>query len=337
MGKLSDFKQNLKTNTQSETVTENIPVRFIEFIDNNTGIKGIRLDTKEEVTVYLRDISTKDQPAQQGAKKRPEFVDFVKGKYKAEPNRTVFVIESSYKDKNDPSKYFGRWIKLASKNPEEAKVVIVYSSLAFIKRENAETIFTKTVFPKTMVEVTSEDELKHALLTCLTPKAPGSNPFAVIKLTDNNTKEVETVEVYSARVEREDDIPGKKTADALYSYENFMTKSPQSQMIKEFISDPDITIEVMTGAILYPGSMTKEQMLKSHVNSKKILQSAFYVNRPTSTEEGSSEDVAHEIGYVKCILATRVHADETPYFTFIKPIVNFPTSISIKDIKKDTV
>lgn len=337
MGKLADFKQTLKpVGTETLMKTENIPVKLLEFIDNDTGIQGIRLDTKEEVKVYLRDIDSKDQAPAQGAKKRPEFADFVKGKNKVEPGKAVFVIESSYKDKNDPNVYHGRWIKLVSKDPEETKVSIVMASLLFFQKENNETIFSKTVFPQLTKVVHDESELRAALVANLVPKAPGSNPFSVIKLIDNTTSEVETVEVYSVKVDREDDIPGKKTGDAELSYENFINKSPHSKLVLEFMNDPEITIEVLPGAIIYPGNMTKEQIVKSHPNSKKILKSSYYVKKAQPTEEEAGEDSGvPEIGYIKCVLATRSHADGTPYFTFIKPILNYANATSIKDIKKE--
>lgn len=337
MGKLSDFKQTLKpTSTDGVMKTENIPVKLLEFIENGKGIRGTRLDTKEDVTVFLRDIDTKDQAPAQGAKKRPEFVDYIKGKNKVEPGKAVFVIESAYKDKNDPNIYHGRWIKLVSKDPEETKVVIVMASLLFLQKENNETIFSKTLFPQTSKIVHDESELKAALVANLVPRAPGSNPFSVIKLIDNTTGEVETVEVYSVKVDREDDIPGKKTGDAELSYENFITKSPHSKLVLEFLNDPDITIEVIMGSVIYPGNMTKEQMVKSHPNSKKILKSSYYVKKPEADENAEEESGVPEIGYLKCVLATRSHADGTPYFTFIKPILNYANATSVKDIKKES-
>ncbi len=179
----------------------------------------------------------------------------------------------------------------------------------------------------------------------LTPTAPGSTPFVYIRITDDEG-DVEVLSVLSKRVEREDGL-GKKAADGEESADEFL-ESEKSELVKMLIEDPDVKIEVFPARALFPGTATKDKMLDAHPNAKKVLQESFYIKlnnkdavKGEEVEEGANEQEEAnetqssypEIGFLKCCIAVRSHADGTPYFTHVKPLRPFDQAVSVKTIK----
>lgn len=314
-----------KSDNTTKVKPLNLPVKCIGY--EGEFLLGIRLDTNEEIKIKLVKIEQKENSKY----KRVEIVEFSnpKHKYHAVPGQAVFIAESCYLLSDNI--YSSRWLKVISPDPLIGKVDIYQCSLISFKRKISEdvtneTIMVKIAFPEKAKIVNSNEELEKILSVLLNPKSVGSNPFCYVRIKDNNSDDVESVEVTPQRTDREDGL-GKKCVDGVISAKNFM-ESNDSKMIRDLLDSAsgEISVDVIPCAIIYPGPATKEKMIDIHPNAKKIFEEAFYIK--SELEEGAYP----EVGYLKCTLVTRKHADGTSYFTFVKPIHQFVESTRAKDL-----
>jgi hypothetical protein len=331
MGILDTYKkqnpeQFEKKENYSGSQTENIPVKVMSY-DNNKVI-GVRLDTKEEVIVKLKNI----EQAENSKYKRPEIEDFANPKHKryVKPQEGVILFESA---KIEDGVYLSRWANCISSNPTETAVHILNCSLIFGKKkvgnEEEEWVQVRILFPEKKKKVSNIDELTNALLVMLSPNGVGSNPVAHIIINDGSEKE--HIQVSNKRVEREDGL-GKCAATGQDSTNEFLN-SDNSLIIKDLIDNPELEISVIPGRIVYPGQATKEKMIELHPNAKRILKESFFIKKEKKDGEDGFEksNGFQEAGYVKCSIATRRHADGAQYITHIRPIDSFPTASSVKE------
>jgi hypothetical protein len=333
MGILSRYKEEHPELAKSEKGTDsrtntpplNLPVKCTGY--DGEFILGVRLDTKEEIKIKLRPI---DQNASSRFK-RIEVEEFAnpKSKHHAKPGFATFVAESCYHEKENV--YNSRWVKIISEDQQKTAIYIVNASYVSIKKNDGETevIFVKTSYPEKAKLVSSVDDLENTLAVMLQPKSIGSNPFVHVRITDINANEVEYFDVIPQKVEREDGL-GKKCVEGATSAHNFIN-SDDSKMIRDLLTEsPElISVEVIPAAVIYPGSATKDNMVNSHPNAKKVLEESFHIKSKEEVQTGGRP----ENGYLKCILATRKHADGTSYFTFIKPIHQYTEPMSVKNLK----
>lgn len=312
----------------ASTAALNLPIKCLAY--DGDILVGTRLDTQEEIRIRLRDID--QNPTSKY--KRIEIKVFAdsKSKHHAVPGKAVFVAENCYHE--DGNNYSSRWLKVISADPQQTAVHVMNSSLVFIKKKDKDSdtinefIFARTVYPEKAKVVENLEELENALSSMLNPKHIGSNPFCYVRIKDKDSGEVEFVEVLPLRTEREDGN-GKKCVEGAKSAKNFLEAS-ESQMIRDLLSTSSdkVIVDVIPAAVIYPGSSTKENMVNSHPNAKKILEESFFIKSSEEEETGSRP----EIGYLKCIIATRKHADGTSYFTFMKPVQQFLKPTSVKNI-----
>lgn len=347
MGKLQKIKDEnpelFQKNINSENngaVVQNIPLKLEEYEDKY--FVGINLETKERIKIYLRDIEQKNISKQKKRKEIDDFQNQNDNKLYAEPGVSTLLFEGCYPDNKEPGVYSARWCNRISRNPQETRVMIVNCSLVFFKRKNEdgdeENILVRTIHPEKMKEVGNLETLEEDMSTMLSPVTPGSNPFVYIRITDDEG-DVEIIPVQPKRVEREDGL-GKTPAEGGESVEMFLN-SEKSELVKIFIEDPEVKIELIPARVIFPGTATKENMLDAHPNAKKILKEAFYIKANKSNEDEQdkedssgekSKNTYPELGFLKCCLAIRSHADGTPYFTHVRPIRPFEAATSVKDI-----
>lgn len=319
-----------QTKTEGSTPALNLPVKCVSY--EGEFLVGIRLDTQEEIKIRLKTIE--QNPTSKY--KRIEIPEFAnpKSKHHAVPGKATFVAENCYHEKENI--YNSRWLKVISADPLQTAIHVMNASLVFIRKKDGdainEFIFAKTAFPEKAKFVNSVAELESTLSVLLHPKNLGSNPFCYVRIKDNSSNEVEFVEVIPQRTEREDGN-GKKCVDGTVSAKHFM-ESVESQMIRDLLDKSttetdtyNVTVDVIPASVIYPGTSTKENMITNHPNAKKILEESFFIKSAQEVETGNRP----EVGYLKCIIATRKHADGTSYFTFIKPIQQFlePTSVKV--------
>jgi len=329
MGKLQQIKEenpnlfrSASSGDSNYVPPSNIPLR-LESYEGDKYFIGTNLETKEKMKIHLMDIEQKNATKQ---KRRPELPDFREPSNKnlyAEPGKAIMLFESCYPDRNEPEVYVSRWASRISSDPKETQIVIADASLVYGKKKNndaeEEYILLRTIHPTKATEVGDIDTLRSVMAKLLTPTAPGSTPFVYIRITDDEG-DVEVLSVLSKR---------------------------QSELVKMLIEDPDVKIEVFPARALFPGTATKDKMLDAHPNAKKVLQESFYIKLNNKDTEGSEEGEEMgeqnesneaqgnypEIGFLKCCIAVRSHADGTPYFTHVKPLRPFDQAVSVKTIK----
>lgn len=331
MGILSKYKEEHPELAKSAPKGDskesfNLPVKCMGY--EGEFLLGLRLDTQEEVKIRLRPIEQNPN----SRFKRIEITEFAnpKSKHYATPGQNIFVAETCYHEKDNV--FNSRWIKTISEDPMKTAVHIFNASYISIKKNDGnnenEIIFLRVVYPDKAKIVNSVDELESTLAGFLNPRTEGSNPFAYIRITDTTDNEVEVIDVLPKRVEREN--MGKRCVEGSISASEFIN-SDDSRMVRDLLENESevINVEVIPAAVIYPGSATKENMVNSHPNAKKVLEESFLIKAKTGEEENSTP----QQGYLKCILATRKHADGTSYFTFVKPIHLFKEPMSVKDIK----
>lgn len=312
--------------TEGSTPALNLPVKCVSY--EGEFLIGIRLDTQEEIKIRLKTIE--QNPTSKY--KRIEIPEFAnpKSKHHAAPGKATFVAENCYHEKENI--YNSRWLKVISADPQQTAIHVMNSSLVFIRKKDGdavnEFIFAKTAFPDKAKIINSAEELESTLSVMLHPKNIGSNPFCYVRIKDTVSGDVEFVEVIPQRTEREDGN-GKKCVDGTVSAKHFM-ESVESQMIRDLLHQEsnNVSVDVIPASVIYPGSSTKENMVNSHPNAKKILEESFFIKSSQEEETGNRP----EVGYLKCIIATRKHADGTSYFTFIKPVQQFLEPTSVKAI-----
>lgn len=313
-------KQKTEKGTTSSV---NLPVKCTGY--EGEYLLGVRLDTKEDIKIKLMPIEQNTNSKY----KRIEISDFEnkKSKHHAAPGSAVFIAETCYHVKDNI--YNSRWLKIISSDPLQTNVSIFNCSLiSFVRGEGDkqnEIIFAKLAFPERVKMINSVEEMESVISSLLNPKNVGSNPFCYVRIKDNETKDIEFVEVQPQRTEREDGL-GKKCVEGSESARVFM-ESNDSKMIRDLIETASdrVSVDIIPGSIVYPGNATKEKMIDAHPNAKKVLNESFYID---SAVEGARP----EIGYLNCVFATRKHADGTSYFTYIKPINNYMAATSVKDL-----
>ena len=269
--------------------------------------------------------------------------------------------------------FVSRWAATLDRDPKNTKAFVMLASLSHgVYTDKNDSSITnewfriKMLYPQPPKIVTNQTELEDALAESLSKKARGSNPEAIVRITDDEG-EREIISVFPKRVEIEEDGSKFKTVveDSRESVENFKTEQEAKfDMICAFLGDPDIKIEVISATVLYPGSATKEKLETQHESSKEISCRKFLCKKRWSSSRRRTCTNLHnlinlhnlmkrqmarkkqkarkknkpnqrfpEIGYHFCVVGTRSYADGTPYLTYIKPLFEYSEATSVKDIE----
>lgn len=351
MGKLADFKNNnpdvFKTQATSNSGTpqekENMPIKVTGYelggtLDTNF-IVGERIDTKEIVKVRLEEI----EQSSSSKYKRIEISDFAnKSSRKHYVKEGCPMVFENAKRSPDGS-YVARWAVVLDRDPDGTKVIVMNSSLRSGTREKdgvkQEWFQIQALIPSQPKQVTSQEEFDTLVAKQLKPNFSGSNPQTFVRIKDEDGETL-VIDLKPLRVEVEED--GKKykraASEGLDSLNHFKNTNPeQYDMIMSFVTDTDVSVELIPGATLYPGTATKEKMEAMHKSTKQILLGSFHVKEDNEDSEEGEENRFPKIGFLPCVLATRMYPDGTPYLTYIRPLKLFDTALSIEDIEKVTV
>ncbi len=367
MGKLDSYKKanpeafNAKkasTSGSNQTPVMNMLIKITEYdiggtLDTNYVV-GKRMDTGEIIKARLKEIE------QKGKYKRVEISDFFNPKHKRHVGAGNYMVLEGTTEESDGI-FVSRWAATLDRDPKNTKAFVMLASLnhgVYTDKNDPsiknEWFRIRMLYPQPPKTVTSQTELEDALAESLSKKARGSNPEAIVRITDDEG-EREIISVFPKRVEIEEDGNKFKTVveDSRESVENFKTEQEAKfDMICAFLGDPDIKIEVISATVLYPGSATKEKLETQHESSKKYLVESFYVKKggaaaveepaqpnqpaqPNDEEQKEEEPKPRfpEIGYHFCVVGTRSYADGTPYLTYIKPLFEYSEATSVKDIE----
>lgn len=353
MGKLDSYKKNNPNEFKSQSQQgERKPV--VNLLVKITGyelggtietnyVLGTRVDTGEEVKVRLREIEQNNKSGYS----RIEINQFGnKRDQKKVLPENFMVFEQAREEANGV--FEARWAVPLDRTPKNTSAFVMLASLRHGVSEKDgnknEWFQIKMLYNIPPLVVKTIEDLESGLAKFLTPKFPGSNPQAIIRITDDEGEKM-TIDVLPLREEivEDDGYKYKRVVqDPQFSVNNFKeTKADRFKMVSELISEDDVTIEIIGAASLYPGTATKDKLTKLHEHSKKHLVQSFYVNKDEDVSENEDGEKAEgapagypEIGYHFCVIGTRMHADGTPYLTYIKPFQEYTPAKSINDIQE---
>ena len=350
MGKLSDyknenpdvFKSQQTTSTGTPSPKENMPIKVTGYelggTQDTNFILGTRIDTKEVVRVRLEEI----QQAENSKYRRIEVSDFANKSSRKHhvPEGCPMVFEGA---KQSPDgTYVARWAVVLDRDPNGTSVIVMNSSLRHGTRERdgqrLEWFQIQALIPAQPKEVGSKEDFDALVSKQLTPKFSGSNPQTFVRITDDEG-DVHVIEIKPLRIEVEED--GSKyrrvVSEGEKSLSHFAESNKQQyDMIVSFTTLEDVKVELIPSSVLFPGTATKEKMEGMHKSSKQILIESFHVKKEEKEEEGEKERFP-QVGFLPCVLATRMYPDGTPYLTYIRPLKQYDTALSIEEIEKITI
>lgn len=313
MGTLDNFKANnpdLVKNTENYN-TINLAIRVSGYEDNKYAI-GERLDTKETVKVYLRDVE------KTGKYSRPEISDLMK---KVSPGG-VIKFEGCYLD--DQGVYVSRWgrVLIEDKTKEATSVLVAEAYVNYAKKQNTEDEYVQVViaYPTKKKTVGNMEELNQVMSQLLEAKTPGSNPFVYLKISDSDGS-VDMSKVYSKSVEENGVRRRCSGAECVQAF----LDGNNSAVVKGVISENDITVELIPGFAVYPGTNYKEKLLERDTFLRNILSGCFNTNK-------NDQNLPLELGFLKTIITLRKHEDGTPYIIDVAPVANQDDPVSAKDL-----
>lgn len=300
MSIIKDFKEKnpvTKNNEENYGNLINLAVK-VDGVEENKYIIGERIDTKEKVRVYLRDLKNQ----QNGKHQRPDVA-----KLYSKVNMGILKFELCYLDQD--GNYSSRWGKVLSKNDDINTVSIVKASLYYgkVNTSDEEYVQVALAFLPHKKIVRNMDEVSIILEKFLEPKTKGSKPFVFIKISDG--EETEIIRVYGKTHKNENQI--SETLSGKESTKNFLD-SEVSRILKELINNEKITVEIIPARVVYPGSNYKEKLLEQGFN-RDVLSKAFNANKDDQNKKQG-------LGFLNCIVTTRNHADGTPFIVDITPI-----------------
>lgn len=347
MGKLDEYKKNNPTAFQSQKNTgERKPVinLLIKISGYEIGgsmetnyVLGKRIDTGEEVKVRLFDIQQKENSKY----KRVEVEIFANMRTAKKVVEGNFMVFEQAREESE-GVFSARWAIPLDRDPNNTSAFVMLASLRHGVKENdhgrSEWFQIKTLFNKAPIIVTSEDELDAALTKLLSPKYPGSNPQAIVRITDDAGEKM-AIDILPLREEVEENGSKFKrvVSDPARSIQNFKdTQSDKYNLISQLIGDDDVKIEVIGSSSLYPGSATQEKLEGMPERSKEHLVNSFLIKKEQeATDEGGEpqNNGYPEVGYHFCVIGTRMFPDGTPYLTYIKPLLEYTAAVSINDIE----
>lgn len=347
MGKLDDYKRNNPDAFQTQKPQgERKPVinMLVKISGYEMGgametnyVLGQRIDTGEEVKVRLHDIQQKENSKY----KRVEIDIFANGPRQKRVCEGNFMVFEQAREESE-GHFSARWAVPLDRDPDNTNAFVMLASLRHGVRETEhgknEWFQIKTLFNIAPFVADSLESLDASLVKLLKPRYPGSNPQAIIRITDDEGARM-SIDVLPLREEIEED--GRKfkrvVSDPQRSVDNFKeTQADKFKMVSELIGDPDIHVEVIGSASLYPGSATKEKFEAMPPRSKEHWVESFYVKKDepaAGSEEEQSTNSFPETGYHFCVIGTRMHHDGTPYLTYIKPLQEYTNPTSINDIE----
>ncbi len=371
MGKLDSYKKANPEAFQAKTVSGNNQERtpvinlLLKVSDYEIGgglndldvnfMLGTRVDTGEEIKIKLFEVE------QKGSYKRPEIFEFAdkRNRKRHIPAENFVVFEQARDEGNGV--FSARWAVPLDRDPRGTRAFVMLASLShrvYEKEKNGEKYQDETFRIRTLInrpakEVTTVEDFETQVADLLTPRKPGSNPEAIVRITDDEgEKEIVTIFPERHEVENEYNEKFKRVVpEGGQSVENFkIEQADRFNLISAMIVDADVKVEVIGASVLYPGKATKEKLQEQHAVSKKHLIESFYVKKPTEevqpaqpNEEGVPEVPSEvpaaqpqgfpEVGYHFCVIGTRTYDDGTPYLTYIKPLHEYSVAESIKDIQ----
>lgn len=271
-------------------------------------VVGTRLDTGEEVTVFLRDYT------QGGEFKRPEIADLAGDSRK---NRVatdiggILRVDNAYRT-NDGS-WSARWLSPLSHTPDEATVAIGLARVGDIRlnKNKEDYLIASVVLTQSATLVESEAALQETVVNVL---GEGANSVAIRLIAEDG---VEVVTVRTAiRKPNSREWENLQPADAW----NAFAASEVGKVVTEALKT-GLKAEVMSILNLSPG-------LNTMGGIKKDAEAGRAPSAPYKMGENQFGPIT---GYKEAIITVRQRENGDLYFTDITPVSRDAAPQSLED------
>lgn len=353
MSKLDAIQESASSTEKREwSTTENFALQVVGYGQDSKGrdaIKGIRLDTKEEMTVVLRPYKgvlkapradVKDFVAEEGeiTKKLKKLPDDEMRKYvlqsikaKTEPGGTI-LVQRAYREEDGTIN--AGWLKSASKYPEHNQVIekIMLRVNPVTHKERGGKPYAcasaTALFPKKAQRVCSVDELSEALQTAFKGADDiKGHPLALVRLADKEgAKAIE----YSLPVQQ-----NPNTNEYMYATPSQAAKlvlaTDMGKKIAALASDSTVLIEVIPGTRIGLGPQTKASFENNEKDLEKINRFYRFSGFPGFPESKLKE----KTGFTESYLVLHSTKGGGQVFSAADPLSSKPPLFHMRDINTD--
>ena len=307
MSTLDAILQGIKTNSSNST---NLCVRVDLWEDNQ--VKGIRLDTNEEVVVRLNNYEKKtDAPFD-----RPTL-NSLKEKKRCKSGAVILFEQCIYNESD--GFWLSRWANLIKKSDGDKKnTVALLRAKVFIgksPRSQKEYIEIKALGRHDKAisseNISSIEELYAIANKYLIPVGKGATPYLIVHANDG--EKTFTFEIKASIIES--NINGEISFSIDPNPENSINKYLESRygdVLKSCINHTEIVKTVSHGKAIYCGTATRDATLKG--NKGAFLKKEFMINK-------EDHYAADNLGYKTVVVCIRDDVElNSKYAVFVSTL-----------------
>lgn len=259
MSALESLLNDVKKSSGGNTVSLAVTVEEWE----DTQIKGVRMDTGEQVVVRLNNFEKKPESSFD----RPDLKSIKENKRAGKG--AVVLFESAYFNAEDGA-WYSRWANLIVKSERDKKTVarILRSKITVGKSKSGkEYIEIKALAAKVGQKVpntivSSLEELSEIAKAHLVPMGNGVTPYLLAYADDGEQNF--SFEIRASLIETTSEFGERKLVVDPVA-ENSMNKflsTDYGDILKACVEHPDVKIKVAKGKIIYCGKATRDNMIK---------------------------------------------------------------------------
>ncbi|MGR5557881.1 hypothetical protein ACQKQC_16550 [Vibrio fortis] len=301
------------------------PINMAVVVDvwEEEQVKGVRLDTKEQVTVRL---SKNYTPNPNSTNQRPSIKTMATEYYCKEG--AVIHFETCYFDEKEGC-WYSRWPNMLTRKANDKKraATIVHTRPYVGSKDNGPYILLKMFAvsdesANRSVPINTLDDLQSLITKYMIPRDQGVHPIIVLIGSDGENKLTVNVDI-----PRHKDSTGSSYAetDPNKTYAMFLDTDDGKAAV-ELINDPSVTVYALRGKSVFVGKKTVQKMLKTDQKTK-FLKDEYKIDR-----EG--EYVLENLGYKPTLVAVMTHDEtEMKFASYCRSLETFGSVIPETELK----
>ncbi|HAS8540907.1 TPA: hypothetical protein I7730_14045 [Vibrio vulnificus] len=276
-------------------------------------VKGVRLDTKEQVTVRLSKDYT---PNSNSSNERPSIKTMATEFYCKEG--AVIHFESCNFNEKEGC-WYSRWPNIVTKKANDKKraATIVYTRPYVGSKENGNYILLKMFAvsdesANRSVPINTLDDLQSLITKYMVPRDQGVHPIIVLIGSDGENKVTMNVDI-----PRHKDSTGASypETDSSKTYAMFL-ETDDGKAAVELINDPSVTLYALRGKSVFVGKKTVQKMLKTEQKAK-FLKDEYKIDR-------DGEYVLENLGYKPTVVAVMTHEEtEMKFASYCRSLATY--------------
>jgi len=303
-----------KKNKANNSAMENIAIKVSGY--EGDFFCGVKLGTGEEIKLKLREfngVSNFTRPS----------IDSFRDQGSSLHTKIGGVLQFDNCKLESEGSYSSSWANVLSSEVGKAWVFTGHTRLSSgTNSHGKQWLKVDLIKSRDYVSVDSKETLDKLLLIGLKPATQYSNPFTMIRVTDELGDSIMAYANVSKYQEKDKYNETMTANDSLEEFKN----SEIYLLILEALKDSDSKVEILHAASIFAGPAT----LNKHFTNEreKARLESHYIIKDTD-DEGNEKEF---FGYADSIVAMRKHGDGTPYITHVKPINSNAKGIETKNI-----